>query len=121
MSTQKPQYSVNLEFEPIKLPPVRDILVLGRKFPQGKVGVMESFKFIAPDEFEMFDIGEDVENAEAVLINKKILKRIPFENIYDILKENVFPFMSRGEAIRVNFVVKLRFENIRGELSLEDQ
>ena len=94
MNTAKANSSVNLKFEAIKLPPVRDILVLGRKHPQGKNGVMESFKFIAPDEFEMFDIGDDVPTVEAILVNKKILKRLAIDKVISILKEYVFPCLT---------------------------
>ncbi|MFC1585256.1 hypothetical protein ACFL5V_06900 [Fibrobacterota bacterium] len=117
MTGIKTSFTVNLDFEPIKLPPVRDILVLGKKYPQGKIGVMESFKFIAPDEFEMFDIGPEIENVEAVLINKKILSRLPAEKILEILEENVYPFMSKGEAVKVNFKAKLTIDGIKGEIS----
>jgi len=116
MDHKKRKYSVNLEFESIKLPPVTDVLVLGKKYPQGKIGVMESFRFIAPDEFEMFDINDDYPNVEAILVNKKILGRLPISEIRSILGEYVFPHVSRGEAVRVNFTVKIAFEGIKGTI-----
>ncbi|MBN2494106.1 MAG: hypothetical protein JXR96_05915 [Deltaproteobacteria bacterium] len=111
----KPQYLVSLSLEPIKLPPVSDILVLAKRHPQGKIGVMESFKFIAPDEFEMIDIDEGDETVEAVLINKKILKRLPQNEILATLKKYVFPHVSKGEAVKVDFSVKLIWEGIVGD------
>jgi hypothetical protein len=113
-SPSNPKYCVNLSFETIKLPPVTDILVLARKHPQGKNGVMESFKFIAPDEFEMFEIGEE-SHVEAVLINKKIMKKLPAQKIIEILKTNVFPYISEGEAVKVDFSVAISFNSILGE------
>ena len=106
MSQPLKKVSVNLDFYPVKLPPVRDILVLGKKFPQGKIGVMECFRFIAPDEFEMFDVPDEDIEAEAVLINRRLLKRIDAKDIIAVLRENVFPYMSKGEAINVDFEVK---------------
>ncbi len=53
------RFHVNVRFNAISLPSVKDILILGRKHPQGKIGVMESFRFIAPDEFEMYDVSDD--------------------------------------------------------------
>ena len=116
MKTASSSYQVNLDFEAIKLPPVTDILVLGRKHPQGKQGVMESFRFIAPNEFEMIEVGKDVEHVEAVLINKKILKRMPQEKVLNILSKFVFPYVLKGEAVKVNFSVRLSFSSIKGEL-----
>ena len=107
MALTATKFNIDMSFHAVKLPPVRDILVLGKKYPQGKVGVMECFRFIAPDEFEMFDIPDPDEVAEAVVINKRILARIPAEKVIDTLKEHVFPFISRGEAINVNFDVTI--------------
>lgn len=112
---EKPQFSVSLSMETIKLPPVSDILVLAKKHPQGKLGVMESFRFIAPDEFEMFESEHAV--VEAVLINKRILKRLSVENVLKVLEQYVYPYVSSGEAVKVDFTTKLSFRAITGELS----
>ncbi len=119
MAAMKPsegaQYNVHMSFHSIKLPPVTDILILGKKFPHGKVGVSEAFKLIAPDEFDMFEIDED-DVVEAVLINRTILKRMPAEKVIEILKDKVFPYVSKGEAIKVDFTVTINFENIMGKM-----
>jgi len=114
MKKKEVAFVANIEFEAIKLPPVTDILVLGKKFPQGKIGVMESFRFIAPDEFEMFDIGPEEKNVEAVLINKKILKRISEDRVIKLLKEYVFPYTDKGEAIKVGLRLIMKFEQVKG-------
>jgi len=105
--TNESKYLVNMEYAPVQLPPVHDILVLGRKYPHGKAGVMECFRFIAPDEFEMFDIPDAEEVAEAVLVNKRILARVPAEQVIELLRTHVFPHMTRGEAINVDFDVRV--------------
>jgi hypothetical protein len=99
------------------LPPVTDILVLGKKVPQGKIGILHSFELILPDVFELIeDIGTENENVDAVIINKALLKKLPKEKILDILKEYVFPFVSKGEAVKVNFNVHIFYKDITGEL-----
>lgn len=112
MSQNQSKFVVNMEFFAVKLPPVRDILVLGKKYPQGKAGVMECFRFIAPDEFEMFDIDDPDEVAEAVLINKRILNRMSADRVIHILRDQVFPFISPGEAINVNIDIRIRVDNL---------
>ena len=115
MSGNQSKFVLNMEFFAVKLPPVRDILVLGKRYPQGKVGVMECFRFIAPEEFEMFDIDDPSVVAEAVVINKRILTRMSAEQVIDVLKVQVFPFISPGEAINVNFDIKIRVDNLEFE------
>jgi len=36
---KKIEYSVNLKFESIIIPPFKDILILGKKCPHGRIGV----------------------------------------------------------------------------------
>lgn len=111
----RPQYNVSLAMEPIKLPPVQDVLVLAKKHPQGKIGVMESFRFTAPDEFEMIDIDDEDETVEAVLVSKRVLRRLPLEQLLRVLKQYVFPYISKGEAIKVDLTVRLSFDGIAGD------
>lgn len=114
MSDVKKSYKIDIEFSPIKLPPVSDILILGKKYPQGKNGVIKAFNFIAPDEFEMIE-NIDHENVEGVLINKKILKKIPKDKLLEILEKNIYPFMHNGEAIKVDLNTKIILNDITGE------
>ncbi|MFA6713353.1 MAG: hypothetical protein WCR82_05670 [Bacteroidales bacterium] len=64
------KFSLQLGFEEIRLTPFEDILILGKKCPQGKIGVYKSFEFLGPNEFETLEI-ED-EYVEAIFVNKKI-------------------------------------------------
>ncbi|MDF1550118.1 MAG: hypothetical protein P1P88_19995 [Bacteroidales bacterium] len=106
------KYSLNLTFEHIKLPPFEDILIVGSKTPQGKIGVSKAFEYLVPDEFEYFEI-ED-ERIEAVFVNKMILNKIDKETIIKILSENVFPYTSARELIKVDFKIKLSYDAIEG-------
>lgn len=105
-----PKFSISLSFEEVKLPPFRDMLVLGKRCPHGKAGVSQCLNLLAPEAFEMVEI--DDPTVEAVLINKRILKRMPVENIVEVLKEKVFPYITPGEVVRIDFNVRIYFNNI---------
>jgi len=107
------KYSVQLSFEEIGLPPFEDILILGKKCSQGKIGVFKSFEFLIPNEFEVFEV-EDI-NVEAVFINKKILKKMNKDRIIKVLQKKVFPFVSDNEILKVNFKLKIFYDAIEGE------
>lgn len=107
------KYSVQLSFEEVRLPPFEDILILGKKCPQGKIGVNKSFEFLVPNEYEVIETPDDI--IEAVFINKKVLKKMPHEKILDILKVKVFPFVSECEVVKVDFNVCVSYESISGE------
>lgn len=109
-----PKFNVSLSFEGIKLPPFQDILLLGRRCPHGKKGVSQCLNLLAPESFEIVEI--DDPTVEAMLVSKQILKRLPSEKIVEVLREKVFPFITPGEIVKVDFKVRIYFEDIEGTL-----
>jgi hypothetical protein len=115
-------YTANLDFEAIKLPPVTDILVLGKKVPQGRQGILHSFELILPDTFLMHEINDPLfPQIDAVIINKTIIKKIPLDEVIAILKENVFHYVSPGETIKVNISIHIYQKDITGEIDYENK
>ena len=110
MKINTKRYSIKLSFGEIRLPPFEDALILGKKCPQGKIGVFRSFELLLPNEFEVIEINDDV--IEAVFINKRILKKIDKERIIQILQENVFPYVSESEIIKVNVELLVIYNSI---------
>jgi hypothetical protein len=111
--TNNRKFSLQLSFEEIHLPPFEDILVLGRKCPQGRIGVYKSFELLVPNEFEVFDV--DDEQVETVFINNRILKKMDKEIILQILREKVFPFVVNSEIVKVDFKLRIYYESMKGE------
>lgn len=107
------KFTVHLSFEEINLPPFEDILILGKKCPQGKIGVSKSFEMLVPNEFISFTVNH--ENVEAVFVNKRVLKKLDKDKIIFILNEKVFPYVSDSEILKVDFKLKIFYESIEGE------
>lgn len=102
--------SVSLSFEEIRRLPFEDILVLGRNCPYGKFGVSRSCDMLFPNEYKTIDIEDEL--VGAILINKKILRKLNEESIIETLKENVFPYVSDSGLTKVNFKIKTFFDSI---------
>jgi len=56
---------------------------------------------------------------EAILINKKIIKRLPAQEIIKILKDKVFPYLTTTEIVKVDFEVVVIYKDI--EFDMEEQ
>ncbi|MEW6429173.1 MAG: hypothetical protein AB1568_14180 [Thermodesulfobacteriota bacterium] len=110
------EFDINLRFEAIKLPPVTDILVLGKRYPHGKNGILKAFQYIAPDEFQFVDLPESHQTVEAILVSRRISRRLPIARLVDILEQHVFPFISEEEAVKVDLSIVLHSKNIKGEV-----
>ena len=113
MDNSEVKYSIRLSFEEIKLPPFQDILVLGKNSPQGRIGLSKSFELLIPNGFEVVEIMH--EKVEAVFINRRILSKIAQDQIIKILETKVFPFISEGEILRVEFKVNVSFNAVEYE------
>ncbi|MBF0428258.1 MAG: hypothetical protein HQL94_04990 [Magnetococcales bacterium] len=112
------KYSVSMDFETVSLPPFKDILILAKKCPVGISGISKCMGLMTPDGFEMVEVDDAV--VEAILINKQITKRLPLPEILALLRTKVFPFISHGEIVKINFHVKIFFERIEGGLESQD-
>jgi hypothetical protein len=110
MSSINVKYSINLTFEEVKLPPFEDILVLGKHSSQGKMGIFKSVEFLVPNGFELVEINSD--KVEAVFISKRILAKVPKESVLKVLSEKVFPYITDGEILKVDFKVAVSHFNI---------
>lgn len=108
-STHK--YRISLGFEEISIPPFKDILIVARDSAHGKLGLSKTMELLNPDAFETF-YPEDNELVEVIFVNKKILKKIDWDNVYTILHSNVFPYLSKGEILKVDFKVAVDFPEI---------
>lgn len=107
------KFSINLSFEEIRLPPFEDVLILGKKNAQGKMGLTKSFDLLVPNEFQIFDVEDKA--VEAVFINKRILKKLDERYIIPILKEKVFPFVSESEILKVDLKLKIFYDSFECE------
>jgi len=107
------KFSVQLSFEEIRLPPFEDILILGRKCPQGRIGVYKSFELLIPNEFETFEIEDQI--VEAIFVNKRVLKKLDKDKIIEILREKVFPYVSECEILKVDFKLRIYYDSVEGE------
>lgn len=111
---KKANFTVSLNFQGIKLPPFQDILLLGRKCPHGRAGISGCLNLLAPDNFDLVELDDPI--VEAMLVSKQILKRMPAEKIIEVLRDNVFPFIDKGEIVKVDFMVTISYDAIEGTL-----
>lgn len=103
-------YTINLEFQEVKLPPFRDVLVVAKNARQGKIGLAKSFELLIPNGFEVIE-PED-EFVELVFVHRNVLAKLSKDKVINILRKNVFPFISIGEIIKVDFNINISVKNI---------
>jgi hypothetical protein len=73
-------------------------------------------QLLSIDLFTVIEIKDDV--VAFVFINDYLLNKIPQEEVLDIWKENVFPFMLYSETIRVDLNLSISIKNIKSSKSI---
>lgn len=96
--------SITMSFEPVRLPPFQDVLIIAKKGPHGLYGMSKCMDLLVPDGFDLCEIQDDT--IEAVIISRRIQKRIQKEKILEMLKIYIFPEISDGDLIKVDIDVR---------------
>ena len=74
----------------------------------------KSFELLIPNGFEVVE--NEHEKVEAIFINRRILNKLSKEQVIKILDNKVFPFISDGEILKVEFRVNVSFNTIEYEV-----
>jgi len=59
-------------------------------------------------------IEHETGNVQAILVHKKVLKRLHVVNIIEVPKTRVVPFITKGECVKVGFDIALSINHIKG-------
>lgn len=70
------------EFE---IPPVQDVLLVGKKAPVGPEAVRRMVDAVSPEQYEVVEVDHDI--FEAIVIKKSLLKLIPKEKLLPLIME----------------------------------
>lgn len=105
-------YGIDISFEELKLPVFHDVLVLAKNAVQGKHGLSRSLDLLAPGVFQSVDTEIESEGIEAVFVNRKLLRKLPVEQLMQVLHKHVFASVGEGELIQVDMKVRISMYNI---------
>lgn len=74
------------------------------------IGVSKCISLLSPDDFEMIAVNHNT--VEAIIVSKKILKKMPARKVVETLSQTVFPIISQGEIVKVDFKLTAIWSNI---------
>jgi hypothetical protein len=61
-------------------------------------------------------IDRETENVQAILEHKQLLKHQRVGNIIEVTETRVFPFITKGECMKVDFNIALSINHIKGSM-----
>ncbi|MBZ4687459.1 MAG: hypothetical protein JG764_1092 [Clostridiales bacterium] len=105
---RKAEISIKLsEFE---IPPIQDVLVVGRKAPIGPGAVRRMVDALSPDQYEIIPIDKGA--VEAMVVRKSLLKLLSLEKLIDIILEESLKVADESSVIKAQVDVTVAIKRV---------
>jgi len=97
---------ITMRLQELKMPPIRDVVVLGRNAPIGCVAMRRALELISPVPFAHLEVEDDV--ISDVLVRRMLLNRIKESDLLDFVLTHVKPHLHAEEALDLELYVELQ-------------
>jgi hypothetical protein len=105
--------NLQLRFTRYEVPPLRDVLIVGKRAPIGANSISRAFEELSPGTFTLVKVEHPV--VEAVLIRSSDLRKLPQQNLLSRLLQQADLIMDESDTLHV----ALDFELIIDEDNIE--
>ncbi len=78
---------ISMRFSEFEMPPMQDILIVGKKAPIGPEAARRMVDILSPDQYEIVRIEHQC--VEAVVVRRTILNMLPQDKLIPIIMEEV--------------------------------
>ncbi|AKA67692.1 MULTISPECIES: hypothetical protein [Clostridium] len=82
---EKRRAEINMHFSEFEMPPMQDILIVGKRAPIGPEAAKRMVDILSPEQYEIVRI--DHPQIEAIVIRKFLLSMIPKDKLISIIME----------------------------------
>ncbi len=76
---------INMRFSEFEVPPMQDVLIVGKKAPIGPEAARRMVDVLSPEQYEIIRVEHDY--VEAVVIRKSLLSMLPKDKLISIIME----------------------------------
>jgi hypothetical protein len=109
--------SVRVRVRALRIPLVRDAVVIGLWAPVTREVMTDALKVITPERFIGIDIQDDT--ISCILVREAVLRKISWDLIHRLVQEDIKPLMTKSEILALRLNVEVVFgENFYGKNSL---
>lgn len=110
INNDQDQIAVKMKLRVFMVPPINDALVIGKNAPIGSEAWRRALALLLVLPFESIKIEDDI--IEEILVQKRILRKIPQDRLIMLIYNKVKPFMSPEEVIHLDIHAELFTEDI---------
>lgn len=105
VETQSKAY-INARVSEYAIPPIRDMLVLGKDSPIGCIAMRRALELLIKTPFEHIELEND-DVISDILVRVPILKRVPKEQLINYVLTHIKPLLGQEEVLHVEVDVSV--------------
>lgn len=108
--SEKKKAEINLKLSEFEIPPMRDILILGKRAPLGPEAAKRMADAVSPECFALITVNDKI--IEAVLLRKTLLQLIPQEHLIPAVIEEARKIMREEMVIKIEVDINISVTKI---------
>jgi len=96
---------INMRFSEFEMPPMQDILIVGRMAPIGPEAVRRMVDVLSPDQYEIIKVEHDY--VEAIVVRRSLMNMLPKEKLISIIMEEGGKIANESMIIKAQVSITL--------------
>jgi hypothetical protein len=106
------KYTIKARVREFGVPPIHDVLVLGKQSPIGCAAIRKAIEFLVASPFDHLELKDDV--ISDIIVRSAIMRRIPKDKLIAFVLSQIKPLMAADEILHLDLEVEV---GIEGETS----
>ena len=102
------KHSVKARIREFGVPPIHDVLVLGKQSPIGCAAIRKAIEFLVASPFEHLEIEDDV--ISDIIVRSAIMRRIPKDKLIAFVVSQIKPLTGEDEILHLDLEVEVALE-----------
>ncbi|MHB1393767.1 MAG: hypothetical protein ACYCYE_11975 [Clostridia bacterium] len=96
---------INMRFSEFEMPPMQDVLIVGKMAPIGPEAARRMVDILSPDQYEIVKVEHNY--VEAVVVRRSLLNMIPKEKLVSIIMEEGGKIANESMIIKAQINITL--------------
>ena len=96
---------INMRFSEFEMPPMQDVLIVGKIAPIGPEAARRMVDILSPDQYEIVKVEHDY--VEAIVVRRSLLNMIPKEKLISIIMEEGGKIANESMIIKAQINITL--------------
>lgn len=102
------KYTIKARVREFGVPPIHDVLVLGKQSPIGCAAIRKAIEFLVASPFDHIEFQDDV--ISDLIVRSAIMRRIPKDKLIAFILSQIKPLMAADEILHLDLDVEVGIE-----------